>query len=71
MRPDGNSLKQMGDIANMMLTGILCAQCGVPLDCEECADMEIPMYCSEQCARDAGIDNVKDWKYRVCSCVHK
>ena len=61
----------MGDIANAMLTGVMCAMCGEYLDCEQCQDMEIPMYCSYQCAKDAGEDQRKDWKYRVCPHVHK
>lgn len=45
----------MGDIAEMMISGVLCAMCGTALDCRECEDMAIPMYCSRACARDAGI----------------
>ena len=44
----------MGEIAEAMLTGIMCAQCGEYLDCDVCAATEIPMYCSEKCARDSG-----------------
>lgn len=52
----------MGEVADMMLTGVLCAMCGVYLDCEECEAMEIPMYCSKQCAKNAG----EDPEHRVC-----
>lgn len=42
----------MGEIADMMTSGVMCAMCGVYLGCDKCADMEIPMYCSEECAKD-------------------
>ena len=38
----------MGEIADAMINGELCAMCGV---CLEENDMEIPMYCSLECAR--------------------
>lgn len=44
----------MGEMADMMLDGTLCAMCGQPMECKECFKMGIPMYCSEQCAKDAG-----------------
>ena len=44
----------MGEIAEMMLTGVLCEGCGADLDCEECAGEEIPAYCSAKCAKDRG-----------------
>ncbi len=53
----------MGEIADAMLGGELCAMCGCCLDCQQCADMGIPMYCSKQCAKDAG----ENPKYRVCN----
>jgi hypothetical protein len=48
----------MGDIADMMIGGVLCEGCGVVLNCVEeesedsCEDMGIPMYCSIKCAKD-------------------
>jgi len=54
----------MGKIANAMLSGELCAMCGVPL-CKECSDMEIPMYCSEECAKDQLVPK-EGRKSRVC-----
>ena len=44
----------MGEIAEMMLTGILCAMCGSALNCEVCSETEIPIYCSSGCAKDQG-----------------
>lgn len=38
----------------MMLGGMLCGLCGEALDCDECADMGIPMYCSDDCAESGG-----------------
>ena len=61
----------MGEIAEMMLTGVMCEGCGEYLDCDECADMGIPMYCSEECARNRGVDDEDGLKYRVCPNVHK
>lgn len=53
----------MGDIADMMLSGVLCGMCGTALDCDTCADMDIPMYCSKSCARDAGAGNAQVCKH--------
>ncbi len=39
----------MGDIADMMLEGDLCAGCGVALEEES---FGIPQYCSEDCKPD-------------------
>ena len=50
----------------MMLGGVLCEMDGVPLECKECEDMGIPMYCSEVCAKYRGIKK-EDLKYRVCN----
>lgn len=36
----------MGEIAEMMLEGTLCAGCGVYIGCE---DNDFPTYCSEEC----------------------
>lgn len=47
----------MGDIADMMLGGVLCEGCGVALDCEECEAMGVPAYCSDECADDRGADS--------------
>ena len=43
----------------MMINGEMCEGCGVWL---EDNDMGIPMYCSEKCARDRGVDEkyIKD-----------
>lgn len=43
----------MGEIADMMLEGTLCAMCGVFIG----TDSGIPTYCSEECAKDAGDSN--------------
>ena len=51
----------MGEIADAMLSGELCEMCGEYLDCNQCADMGIPMYCSLSCARDRGAE-----KDQVC-----
>lgn len=60
----------MGEIANMMLTGIMCEGCGEYLMCKECEEMEIPMYCSEDCARNRGITDKEGLRVRVCPNVH-
>ena len=52
----------MAEIADMMLTGIMCAMCGTPLECDICEDGGIPMYCSLSCAKDQGAD-----KHQVCN----
>lgn len=44
----------MGEIAEMMLDGTLCVQCGGYI--EHGTPDGIPRYCSAQCRRDAGID---------------
>lgn len=50
----------MGEIADMMIGGVLCEGCGEALNCVEnededsCEDMGIPMYCSLSCARNRG-----------------
>jgi len=54
----------MGEIADMMLEGDLCAQCGVAIHLEDTPGY--PVYCSVQCAKDAGIPK-KDWH----SCVEQ
>ncbi len=56
----------MGEIAEAMLTGIMCEMCGEALDCDSCADMGIPMYCSNSCAKDREVPK-KDYKFRVCN----
>jgi len=61
----------MGEISEMMLTGVMCAMCGEFLDCKQCQDMEIPMYCSDQCFKDAGEEKNFGWDARICSRVHK
>lgn len=52
----------MGEIADQMLNGDMCEMCGVYL--ENDLDIGIPMYCSEECARDRGVLE-KDIKNRV------
>lgn len=52
----------MGEIADAMLGGEMCAGCGEWLECmtkdeeikDPCSDMGIPVYCSKQCATDHG-----------------
>lgn len=58
----------MGEISEMMLDGTLCAMCGVALlhDAEE-EEAGFPMYCSKQCARDAGITDKDELKVLVKS----
>lgn len=47
----------MGEISEMMLTGVMCAGCGEWLACQtkevedSCEDAALPTYCSEACAR--------------------
>lgn len=43
----------MGEIADMMLEGDLCAGCGGFIDSE--GGDGFPRYCSRQCARDHGV----------------
>lgn len=57
----------MGEIADMMLTGVMCAMCGVYLECEDCEDMGIPMYCSKDCFKDSGEIKNELSKYRICN----
>lgn len=48
----------MGEIADMMLEGILCATCGVALDDVADPDFEEPghpRYCCEECAPEGGV----------------
>jgi len=44
----------MGDIARMMLTGIMCEGCGEWLMCDTCEEIGTPAYCSETCAKNRG-----------------
>ena len=44
----------MGEIADMMIGGIMCEMCGTYLECDECEDMGIPAYCSLECAENRG-----------------
>lgn len=53
----------MGEIADAMINGETCEMCGVYLDYGE-EPMGIPMYCSEQCARDRGVPE-KDIEARI------
>lgn len=43
----------MGEIAEMMLNGLMCEGCGVFMDDFE--ETGYPRYCSKQCARDRGM----------------
>lgn len=52
----------MGEIAEDMISGVCCEMCGEFLQCEECEDMGIPMYCSASCAKGRGAS-----KYQVCN----
>lgn len=52
----------MGEIAEMMISGVMCGMCGTYLECKDCEDMGIPMYCSNECAKDAGAS-----KAQVCN----
>lgn len=47
----------MGEIAEMMLDGTLCAGCGEALEGE---GEGFPRYCSEQCAKGCGVDLADD-----------
>lgn len=40
-------------IAEDMTTGVCCGMCGIFLECEDCENSGIPMYCSISCAEDA------------------
>lgn len=52
----------MGEIADAMLGGEMCAGCGEWLECmikdeeieDPCSDMGIPVYCTPECAADHG-----------------
>ncbi len=50
----------MGEIADSMIGGEMCEACGVWLDCmindekDKCSEMQIPMYCSSECAKNRG-----------------
>ena len=52
----------MGEISDMMISGVMCEMCGTCLECDECEDMGIPMYCSIGCAKDRGAS-----KDQVCN----
>lgn len=44
----------MGEVADMMLEGILCAGCGAFLDITS-KPPGYPVYCSDECARNCGV----------------
>lgn len=44
----------MAEIADDMTSGVACEMCGEYLECRECEDASIPMYCSIECAIDRG-----------------
>lgn len=46
----------MGEIADMMLDGTLCEGCGCFIDFD--GGDGFPRYCSDQCARDRGRDDL-------------
>jgi len=50
----------MGDIADMMLEGILCEGCGEFID--EDGDEGVPRYCSEVCAASRGMTYIPPTK---------
>ena len=54
----------MGEIADMMIGGIMCEMCGEFLGCDDCEELGIPAYCSRGCAKDrgAGISQVCNHK---------
>lgn len=52
----------MGEVADAMLNGDVCEMCGVYL--ENDPEMGIPMYCSEDCARDRGVPE-EDIEFRI------
>lgn len=53
----------MGDIADQMLNGTLCAGCQTYIGCGEAG---IPLYCDEQCAIDHGVSS-KDAQYFIAN----
>ncbi|GLI21852.1 endogenous inhibitor of DNA gyrase (YacG/DUF329 family) [Xanthobacter flavus] len=57
----------MGEIAEMMLDGTLCASCGGYID-DDGAD-GIPRYCSPQCRRDSGIDEPRTNRAKCPICA--
>jgi len=50
----------MGEIAEMMLDGTLCASCGTYMEGEA---VGFPSYCSSRCAKDAGVDFAADDRF--------
>jgi len=61
----------MGEIAESMLGGEMCEACGEYLNCmlsekckDPCSEIGIPMYCSEECANELGIDESQVCKHR-------
>jgi len=56
----------MGEIAEMMLGGVLCEGCGGALDCDECEETGIPAYYSLECAKNRGAD-----REQVCNHSHE
>lgn len=54
----------MGEIAEMMLTGVLCEMCSEALDCGECEEIGVPAYCSYECAKDRGAKPVQICKHQ-------
>ena len=54
----------MGEIAEMMLGGVMCEGCGEYLGCRACEMMDIPAYCSAYCAKNRG-----GLKSQVCNHV--
>ena len=54
----------MAEIADMMLSGVMCAQCGEWLECKECEEIGVPAYCSDDCAGDQDLDSDC---YNICN----
>lgn len=54
----------MGEISELMLTGVLCCQCGQTLD-EKVIDMEmgVPIICSD-CYEELSVKEKEDYEYR-------
>lgn len=57
-------IKPMGEVSEMMVSGVLCEACGMALDGKvaECAqDAQIPSYCDMECANESGATWWIDW----------
>ncbi len=54
----------MGEIAEMMTTGVMCEGCGEYLECDECEEIGIPAYCSKECAKNRGRDKLTVYNHK-------